>query len=76
MRSAESLLKNLFRTLDRRFNKEDTLAEGACIHENRRVRMQRREDRNLPWEETVVSPEVSAEVLVDVKRRLEAQMAF
>lgn len=73
MRAAKHNLANLFRTLDRRFNKEDTLAEGACIHDNSHVRMQRREDRSVPWEETVVSMDASAEFLVDAKRIMEAQ---
>jgi hypothetical protein len=70
-RSAEHALKNLFRTLDRRFNKEDVLQEGACIQDNRRVRVVRRDDFDLAWEDTLSSNEVSAESLIDIKRRVE-----
>lgn len=70
-RSAEHALKNLFRTLDRHFNREDVLQEGACIQDNRRVRVLRRDDFDLAWEDTLSSSDVSPENLIDIKRRAE-----
>ena len=79
--AAEHALKNLFRTLDRRFNREETLHEGAAIHENRRVR--RREDADFSWEETLSNSgtlplsgsginSIAPDALVDIARRARA----
>lgn len=69
-RAAENTLLNLFRTLDRRFNREDTLQEGACIQDNRRVRQLRRDEPDLAWEDTLRSDDISVESLIDIKRRV------
>lgn len=81
--AAEHALKNLFRTLDRRFNREDTLQDGACIQDSgghRRVRVLRRDDVDFSWEDTLSSSgssplsgsgmsSIAADSLVDIKRR-------
>jgi len=67
----EHALKNIFRTLDRRFNKEDTLGEGACIQENRRVRRVDRDSFDTAWEHTLASEAVGADSLIDINRMYE-----
>lgn len=68
-RAVEHALKNIFRTLDRRFNREDTLGEGACIQENRRVRRLDRDSFDVAWEDTLSEDDVPMESFVDIARR-------
>lgn len=68
-----NILKNIFRSLDRHSNREDTFGEGTCIHENRRVRKVDRDSFDGGWEETLASEAVSAETLIDINRRLQLQ---
>lgn len=68
-RVVENELKNLFRTLERRFNKEDVLGEGSCIQDNRRVRRLGRDDFDLAWEDTLAGEGIAADSLVDIVRR-------
>ncbi len=71
VRSAEQHLKNVFRTLQRRFNREDTLQERAYISENRSVRLRRCETQsNLAWEDTLQSEEPLADQVLELKQRL------
>jgi hypothetical protein len=81
--AAEHALKNLFRTLDRRFNREDTMQEGACIQDNRRARVPRRDDVDFSWEDTLSDngalplsgsgiSNIAADNLIDIKRRAKA----
>jgi hypothetical protein len=72
-RIVENNLRNLFRTLDRKSNKEIVLNDGACIQDNQRVRTLRRDDADLAWEDTLASEAISAESLVDIKRRAKEQ---
>jgi hypothetical protein len=69
--TVEHTLKNIFRSLDRHCNKEDTLGEGTCIQDNRRVRRLDRDSFDgMAWEDTLASDAVSAESLVDINRRM------
>jgi hypothetical protein len=68
-RAVEHALKNIFRTLDRRFNREDTFGEGTCIQDNRRVRRLDGDSFNMAWEDTLSSDDVPAEHLIDIARR-------
>lgn len=78
--AAEHAMKNIFRTLDRRFNREDTMQHGACIQNNSQVRVLRREDVDFSWEDTLSSAgssplsgsgiaSIAADALIDIKRR-------
>jgi hypothetical protein len=79
--ATDHALKNIFRSLDRRFNREDTLQTGACIQDNRRVRVLSRDDVDFAWEDTLSSSGsaplsgsgismIPADALVDIKRRV------
>jgi hypothetical protein len=65
----ERTLKNIFRSLDRHSNKEDTFGEGTCIQENRRVRRLDRDSFDIAWEDTLASDDVPPEHLIDIARR-------
>lgn len=68
-RKVENELKNKFRTLHRRFNREDTLGDGACLQENRRVSRVDRDSFDLAWEDTLWEDDVPMESFVDIARR-------
>lgn len=71
VRSAEQHLKNIFRTLQRRFNREDTLQDRAYISENRSVRLRRCDaSSNLAWEDTLRSEEPLVDQMIELKQRL------
>lgn len=68
-RAVEHALKNIFRTLDRRFNREDTFGEGTCIQDNRRVRRLDRDSFDTAWEDTLSEDDVPPEEFIDIARR-------
>jgi hypothetical protein len=71
MRAAEQHLKNLFRTLGRRFNREDILQDRAYISENRAVRLRRCDaTSNQAWEDSLRSEDPLADQVLELKQRL------
>lgn len=84
MKAAEHALKNVFRTLERRFNREQTLAEGTCVSESGHIRTPRRDDADFTWVDMLSTSNmtplsgsgissIAADTLVDIHRR--AQLA-
>lgn len=71
MRAAEQHLKNLFRTLERRFNREDTVQDCQYISENRSIRYRRPDvNQGQAWEDTLRSEEPLADQVLELKQRL------
>lgn len=79
-KAATHALLNVFRTLDRRANREATLPEGACINDSGRVAVLRRDEVDFTWVDTLSAStstplsgagidSIAVDTLVDIKRR-------